>query len=250
MLDLTKPEKPNTLDPQRKIAAFSGGKDSVAMALGMKDRGEDFTLLFTATGNELPELIDHVRRMADLLQAPLVMPPGPKLEELILSFQALPNHRQRWCTRMIKIIPCIAYLKQHPGSTLCVGLRADEESREGLYGDYATYRYPLREWGWKESDVWKRVHKAKIKIPRRSDCAWCYGQRIGEWYVLWRDHRAIFDRGADLEAQVGYTFRSAKRDTWPASMKELGKAFAGGRLPRPQDMQDDSDEASCRVCRI
>lgn len=44
----------------KRIMAFSGGKDSTAMAVLLAERGEDFELLFTPTGNELPELFSHI----------------------------------------------------------------------------------------------------------------------------------------------------------------------------------------------
>lgn len=42
------------------FVAFSGGKDSTAMAYLLAEQGEDFELLFTATDNELPGLRAHV----------------------------------------------------------------------------------------------------------------------------------------------------------------------------------------------
>lgn len=103
------------------VVAFSGGKDSTAMALRLAELGERFVCLFTATGNELPELRAHIESVAALCNAELVTPKGPTLDELIRFYEALPNWRQRWCTRQIKIVPCIAYLKANPGSTLAVG---------------------------------------------------------------------------------------------------------------------------------
>ena len=134
------------------IVAFSGGKDSTAMALKLAEEGFEFSLLFTPTGNELPELYAHINEVVRRVNMPLIIPKGPSLDTLIREFKALPNWRQRWCTRIIKIVPCIAYLKAHPGSTLAVGLRADEETRIGLYGDFAQYRYPLVEWGMRERE--------------------------------------------------------------------------------------------------
>ncbi|MEK7064616.1 MAG: phosphoadenosine phosphosulfate reductase family protein, partial [Patescibacteria group bacterium] len=131
----------------KKVVAFSGGKDSTAVALLLHERGEDFDLLFTPTGNELPELIGHIDRVVAKVGKRLILPPNRSLADWIDHFEALPNNRQRWCTRLIKIAPCIAYLKANPGTVLCVGLRADEDTRQGLYGEHATYRYPLREAG-------------------------------------------------------------------------------------------------------
>lgn len=40
----------------RQVVAFSGGKDSTALALRLHELGEAFSLLFTPTGNELPDV--------------------------------------------------------------------------------------------------------------------------------------------------------------------------------------------------
>ena len=234
---------------RRKLLGFSGGKDSTACGEILASEGEPFELLFTPTGNESPEVAAHIQAMSERWGAPVIIPKGPQLIPLIGHFGALPNWRQRWCTRMIKIQPCIAYLVANPGATLCVGLRADEEDRQGLYGDFATYRYPLRERGLDLKSTLKLVADAGICVPRRTDCLLCYGQRLTEWHALWRDRPEEFAKGEALEAQTGHTFRSAGRDTWPAALAGLRAAFEGGRVPRGQDGYDKELEA-CRVCRL
>lgn len=227
------------------------------MALRLHEIGEDFQLLFTPTGNELPEVLEHIQRIVAKVGKPLILPTNKTLGSYISEYNALPNWRQRWCTRQIKIVPCIDYLKTHPGSTLLVGLRADEEARTGLYGDYATYRYPLREWGWGVKQVWDYLAERNVTVPRRTDCAVCYGQRISEWYELWRDHPKEYAQGEAWEAQTGHTFRSPSRDTWSAALVDLRKEFEGGRVPKGvrapvgSDLDDEEDEAkACRVCRL
>ena len=238
----------------RNVVAFSGGKDSTAMALRMAELGEDFDLLFTATGDELPDLRCHLDRVVSMTGKTLIEPTNKGLYFWIAEHNALPNWRQRWCTRQIKIVPCIAYLKANPGSVLHVGLRADEEERQGLYGDFATYRYPLREWGWGLAEVRKYVADRGVTVPRRTDCALCYGQRLSEWFDLWRDHPDRFAMGEAYEMQTGHTFRSPGRDSWPASLAELRARFEAGHRPRgirEPGLFDDIDEAeSCRVCRL
>src|SRR4051812_8652486 len=103
-----------------QYAAFSGGKDSTAMVLRMAELEEDFSCLFTPTGNELPELLIHLHQIIDMIDRPLVEPPNHTLMHWINYHEALPNFRMRWCTRQIKIEPCIDFLTQHPGSVLCV----------------------------------------------------------------------------------------------------------------------------------
>lgn len=232
------------------IVAFSGGKDSTAMVLRLAEIGEPFACLFTATGNELPEVRRHLDAIIARTGVDLIEPANHSLDFWIREHNALPNWRQRWCTRQIKIVPCIAYLKAHPGSTLLVGLRADEPEREGLYGEFASYRYPLREWGWGLADVNAYVAAQGVTIPRRTDCALCYGQRLGEWFELWRDHPEEFARGEAYEADVGHTFRSAQRDSWPAPLVQLRIAFEGGRVPKGVRAEDADGPESCRVCRL
>jgi len=235
----------------RQIVAFSGGKDSTAMALRLHELGESFALLFTPTGDELPELREHIARMVARIGCELIVPPNRSLYEWIATYRALPNFRMRWCTRQIKIEPCIAYLLAHPGSTLLVGLRADEEARLGLYGAYATYRYPLREWGWRMRDVRRYLAAHGVEVPRRTDCALCYDQRLSEWYRLWKAHPEAYARGEALEAETGHTFRSGQRDQWPTDLAGLRAAFEAGR--RPLGVGDDETlplPLRCRVCSL
>jgi hypothetical protein len=194
----------------------------------------------------LPELATHLADIVKRIQRPIVYPPNQSLEYWINFYNALPSWRMRWCTRQIKIRPAIDWLVQHPGSTLCVGLRADEEDREGLYGDYATYRYPLREWGWGLAEVVAYNESQGVVVPARTDCAVCPYQRLIEWYELWRSHPDRWARGEAWEAQTNHTFRSAQRDTWPASMAGLRAEFESGRVPR----DTRPEQQRCRVCSM
>ena len=210
--------------------------------------GEDFALLFTPTGRELPEVAAHVAVTAKALNRELVLPPGPNLDGLMATFERLPSHAQRWCTRMIKIEPCKAYLIAHPGSILCVGLRADEEERQGMYGNYAKNRFPLREWGFGITEVLAYQKEHKLVVPARTDCDLCYDQRLVDWRNLLRQHPERYAEGEALEAKYGATFRSPARDTWPASLVDLRKEFERGRKIRGADA--DCDQTACRVCRL
>lgn len=229
------------------VVAFSGGKDSTALALRMSELGEKFRLLFTTTGNELAELWAHFDNVVALTGAEVIRPAAPTLSELIEQFNALPNWRQRWCTRLIKIRPCLDWLTLNPDATLCVGLRADEDARVGIYGEVHT-RYPLREWGWGEADVLHYCKTRGVKVPARTDCAVCPYQRLGEWWRLWRKYPKEWAQGEAWEAATGHTFRSPSRDTWPAALADLRAEFERGRKPRGAD--EDCDEIACRACRL
>lgn len=230
----------------RLVVAFSGGKDSTALALRLHELGHEFEMIHTATGNELPEVRLHIEAVSRRCNAPLVYLDAPTLEELILEQDALPNWRMRWCTRMIKIEPCQEWLIENPGATLAVGLRADEETRGGgVYGDLAQTVYPLRDWGWGEGDVIDYCQTMGADVPNRTDCAVCYYQTLGEWFPLWRNHRQMYLQGMWWERITGHTFRSPSRDTRPAGLSELAGLFRRGYAPTPRRRK-----TNCRVCSL
>lgn len=232
------------------IVALSGGKDSTALALRLREvEPREYIYFCTPTGDELPAMNAHWSRLEELLGQAIVRVTNGTLNGLIQEFGSLPNWRQRWCTRILKIEPCIAFLKQHQPATLYVGLRADEPEREGIYGEHGTYRYPLREWEWGEQEVWAYLNERGICIPRRTDCARCYDQRIVEWKKLWEQHPEIYEEASQQEIATGATFRNPARDTWPASLRELRVEFVNGRKVIGEGRYDE-DKERCRVCSI
>lgn len=160
------------------VVPVSGGKDSTALALWLKDNEpRDYTYVCTPTGNELPEWFAHMRTLAKLFGKPINPIIGGTLKGIIEQEQMIPNWRARFCTRMLKIEPFAAWLMSHTPATVYVGLRADEAEREG--GDYrqipnTVLRFPLRELDWHESDVRAYLEQRDVRIPERTDCAWCF----------------------------------------------------------------------------
>jgi len=92
------------------VVALSGGKDSTALALGMAERGMPVDhYVITPTGNEPAAMIAHWRKLADLLGNPLtIASQGKSLHGEIRRQAILPNHRARWCTRILKLDPYYA----------------------------------------------------------------------------------------------------------------------------------------------
>lgn len=239
----------------KHVVGLSGGKDSTALAVRLRQLfpDRDFVYLCTPTGNEPVEMLEHWAMLGVRLGRKITPLTNHDLEYWIQHFKALPNWRQRWCTRLLKIMPTIEWLTLNAPCIAYVGLRADEEERAGIYGEIAgvTQVYPMRdEWEWAETDVWRFLAAEGIKIPARTDCEWCFGQRLIEWKRLWRDKPESYARAAQLEAQMGATFRSPGRDTWPAGLVQLGEAFQSGRKLRGEDQDLSEDQQSCRACRL
>jgi hypothetical protein len=214
----------------------------------------DYTYICTPTANEPDEMKAHWEHLECILQRPLERITAGTLEEMMGEQECLPSHRMRWCTRRLKIEPTIAYFAANAPAVLYVGLRADEDTREGIYGDVVKSDFPFRRWGWTEQDVWDYLHKRGVSIPYRTDCEWCYDQTLREWRKLWRDNPASYARAIAWEKRTGHTFRSPSRDTQPAELIQLGAKFAAGYIPRGDTDQMSMLEApefrKCRVCSL
>ncbi len=245
------------MSDQPKFAGFSGGKDSTAMVLHLAELGVDFKMVFTPAGRELPEVFEHIDRIEKLSGREVVRPPAPTVDQLIEHYGALPNWRQRWCTRQIKIEPCQKYLEAFENPILYIGLRADEEEREGGRYYDVDYQTPLREWGWGIDEVFRYLEERGVEVPARTDCDYCFGQRLGEWHDLWKFNPERYAHAEALEEKIGHTFRSPGRDSWPAKLSELRERFEAGKRPRgatPDETQLDLFDCKkmqrCRVCSL
>lgn len=174
----------------KHLVAFSGGKDSTAMSLMLRDQYPDreFEYVITPTGDELPEMDAHWEKMSALLGGLTVVSPPRDLFELIRYKKSLPNFQKRFCTQHLKIYPFIDYIEQFEQVTVYVGLRADEENRVGFmpYRAGATARYPLREAGWDEEDVLNFLKKNGIEIPIRTDCGSVFIRKLASGGVYSR----------------------------------------------------------------
>jgi Phosphoadenosine phosphosulfate reductase family len=219
------------------LVAISGGKDSTAMALRLAEiEPREYQFCITPTGRELPDMVEHWKRLECLLGKSLTRIPGPTLVERIMAYRALPNHRMRYCTREIKIEPFMDFAAKSAPAICYVGIRADEaQERDGTNWngiEGVAQDTPLVRWGWGLVEVRRYLTERQVTIPPRTDCDLCYHQRIGEWWRLWRDHPDRWREIEALETWTGHTLRSEQRDSWPAGLQELRQIFESGLLPK------------------
>jgi 3'-phosphoadenosine 5'-phosphosulfate sulfotransferase (PAPS reductase)/FAD synthetase len=242
------------------IVGLSGGHDSSILSVLLQEREpRPYNYLCTPTGDELPEMFAHLRNMGERLGKRIIPVMSITLKNLITREKSLPNFRHRWCTRVIKIEPYRKFLleeRQRGPVVSYVGLRADEPGRAGgAYSDIdgVTMRFPLREWGMGEDEVQAELAARGIVCPMRTDCARCYHQRIGEWFLLWLENRDIFLDAEHDEERTGYTFRTPGRDSWPSALKDLRARFEAGEIPATslnRMAREHMKAGSCRVCSL
>ena len=198
------------------VIGLSGGKDSTACALLLKDK-ENVHYAFADTGAELPETYEYLDRLEKYFDKPIdrLFSKYGTLEEIIKKWKGfLPSARSRYCTRLSKIEPFRRYLDNlaltHDVVYNVVGIRADEE-RQGyvpcgeLQHKIKTYM-PLKEKGMNEQDVVDLV-EAEVGMPTyyewrtRSGCYFCFFQRRIEFVNLMRRHPDLFEKAKSFEKE-------------------------------------------------
>lgn len=235
------------------IVALSGGKDSCALALALKEKHpRPYTYVYAPTGDELPEMEEHMQKMEQLLGQPVLRLTNGTLASQIETNNMLPNCFARWCTRILKLKPAQAFYEQAAPVICYVGLRDDEDEREGLStsNPFILQSFPFQEWGWGLEDVWALLNSKGVSIPERTDCARCPYQKLGEWYNLWERHPDLYESAVQDEQKYGHTYRSPGRDTWPASLAELREKFEAGQRPERSLRMMEKRNGMCRACSL
>ena len=192
----------------RHILSLSGGKDSAALALYMRDRIPEMEYVFSDTRKELPETYQYLERIEDYL--------GKRVNRLNadLGFDhwyevyggMIPSNHRRWCTRMLKLKP----FEQFVGDDVVlnyVGLRADE-ARTGYisHKPNITPVYPFRDDGLKLGDITEILLSSGVGLPpytdwgrTRSGCFFCFYQQKIEWVHLKDKHPQLFEEAKKYE---------------------------------------------------
>ncbi len=197
------------------VLGLSGGRDSAALAVWMRDHRPDIDVryFFTDTGKELPEVYDYLGRLEGFLGKPIEMlNPGRDFDFWLAEYvHFLPSPRTRWCTRQLKIQPLQKWLKPHLDAGVevhsYVAIRADEPSRSGMIATHPNMHvhFPLREAGLDKASVIGLLENSGLGLPdyyrwrSRSGCTFCFYQQKIEWVRLMREHPDAFEEAKRYE---------------------------------------------------
>lgn len=217
--------------PIRHIVSLSGGKDSTALAIYLRDRIPELEYVFCDTGEELPETYDYLKKIEAVLGKSITKlnPDRPFKHYLEIYRGVLPDARTRWCTRKLKIEPFERFVGD---STVYnyIGIRADEPHRKGYISTKPNIipKYPFVEDGITREDVLRILEEAGIGLPEyyewrsRSGCYFCFFQQRIEWIGLYIKHPEEFQRAMGMEKVNPET---GERYTWISgeSLEELIK---------------------------
>lgn len=213
-----------TSAPTRHVLGLSGGKDSSALAVYLRDRVPEMEYFFCDTGAELPETYDFLRRLETALGKPIArLNASRDFDHWLQIYQgALPSPSMRWCTKNLKIKP----LEEWIGDELAVSyvaIRADEH-RLGYVSTRPniTALFPFRDDGIDRDGVERILDDAGLGLPEyyewrtRSGCYFCFFQRKHEWVGLADRHPDLFEQAVAYEEKVNYeaTAMQGRQYTW------------------------------------
>ena len=200
---------------ERHVLGISGGKDSAALAVYMRQNFPelDIEYFFTDTGKELPEVYEFLGRLEGFLGKPILrLNPDRDFDFWLTEYKNfLPSPQTRWCTRQLKIKPFEEWLRPalKAGERInsYVAIRSDEEYREGYISgqDNLRVHLPFRSAGIDKAAVTELLEAAGVGLPdyyrwrSRSGCTFCFYQQKIEWARLLEEHPDAFEEAKSYE---------------------------------------------------
>ena len=227
-----------TTQPTKHVLGLSGGRDSAALAVYMRQHHPDLDIeyFFTDTGKELPEVYEYLGRLEGFLGRPIRrLNPDRDFDFWLKQYNDfLPSPHTRWCTKQLKLRPFEQWLRPAlaEGTRVYsyVAIRGDEEYRQGYSSkhDNLVVVLPFKNAGIDKTGVLEILNNAGLGLPEyyawrtRSGCTFCFFQQKIEWVRLREQHPDAFEEAKAYEKDAvahGSPF------TWSQgeSLEELGK---------------------------
>lgn len=262
--------------PVRHILSLSGGKDSTALAVYMRDKVPEMEYVFMDTGEELPETYEYLEQIESYLGKPIIRLKNNRqgFKDLLDARRGfLPSPKMRWCTHYLKIKPFEDYVGDDPVVSY-VAIRADEPRRKGYISTKPniTAQYPFIDNGLVKADIYRILEESGLGLPdyykwrSRSGCYFCFFQQRIEWVGLLENHPDLYQKAANFERVDA---ASGERYTWSdrESLVELARPERVAQIkeeykrrqkansiqlsPRLTDLfADESEEEACWVCHL
>lgn len=217
---------------ERHVLGLSGGKDSAALAVYMRQHFPELEIdyFFTDTGKELPEVYDFLGRLEGFLGRPIqYLNPHRGFDFWLRQYNSfLPSPTTRWCTRKLKLEPFKQWVRPwlEAGDKVYsyVAIRADEEHREGMVAqhDNLLVKLPFRERGVDKQGVIEILEGSGLGLPKyydwrsRSGCTFCFFQQKIEWVRLKERHPEAYEAAKGYEKTAlehGSPFTWTQRET-------------------------------------
>jgi len=241
---------------ERHVLGISGGRDSAALAVYMRQHHPELEIdyFFTDTGKELPEVYEFLGRLEGFLGKPILrLNPDRDFDFWLREYNNfLPSPQTRWCTRQLKIKPFEDWVRPlvKAGEIVnsYVAIRSDEDYREGYVSgqDNLRIHLPFRTHGIDKPAVIEILEAAGVGLPdyyrwrSRSGCTFCFYQQKIEWARLLDEHPEAFEEARRYE-------KNALEHGSPFSWND-GETL--DELARPERLNQIRIDHEKRVARI
>ncbi len=205
----------NTTGPDWHVLGLSGGRDSAALAVHMRQSFPDLDIdyFFTDTGKELPEVYEFLGKLEGFLGKPILrLNPDRDFDFWLRRYNDyLPSPQTRWCTRQLKLRPFEQWIQPalDDGRRVFsyVAIRADEEYREGYSSRHENLIVclPFKDDRIEKAGVMELLEGSGLGLPSyyewrtRSGCTFCFFQQKIEWVRLMERHPDAFEEAKAYE---------------------------------------------------
>lgn len=154
------PPKPDPKNPKTKvICSISGGKDSTAMSLWLKEQGIEHLRVFADTGWEHPLVYEHVQELEQHL-GPIHWVKGALggMVDLVIKKGMFPSKMRRFCTEELKVKPILQFVEDHAADPdipviNTVGIRSLESVDRSKMDEWEFYA-KMGIWVWRPLIKW------------------------------------------------------------------------------------------------
>ena len=184
----------NYIGERQIIASVSGGKDSTAMALWLKENGFDYQAVFINTGWEHNSTLEYLHEYLPQFIGDVHTVEGPGMMDLVKTKERFPSPNVRFCTGELKIRPMKRYMRSLPTDVVnAVGIRAQESAKRANDPEWEenpslhceTWRPIIH---WTEKDVIAMHHKHNV-LPNPLYLKGA--ERVGCWPCIFARKREI-----------------------------------------------------------
>ncbi|CAK0769117.1 3'-phosphoadenosine 5'-phosphosulfate sulfotransferase (PAPS reductase)/FAD synthetase [Gammaproteobacteria bacterium] len=255
--------------PVRHLLGLSGGKDSSALAIYLRDKVPEMEYFFADTGAELPETLAYIDMLEDYLGKPVERLNADRDFDYYLKLHNnfLPSPHQRWCTINLKLLPFEKFAGDD-NIISYIAIRADEPSRSGYLSTKKNIKtcFPFKEDRINKEGVTNILESHGLGLPdyykwrSRSGCYFCFFQRLEEWAGLLKNHPDLFEKAKNYEKTDEIT---GKKYTWnqTGTLTELLSKYENSKyISKRQKVskrlidsivyENNKDDDGCLICMI